>query len=113
MKKSSIVAVGLASAVAALMAGCSTQSQTADCVDATGRVVSDSYCSGGGYYSSYHTHWVYGGTYHSYGGYSHVIGGSTTPRVGASISSRSGTSISHGGFGGFGASHGGFGHGGS
>ena len=112
MKKSKLVAVGLASAVAALMAGCATQTQTADCVDAQGRVVPDNYCQSN-YYGGYHPyHWLYGGQIHSYGGYRTVSGGSTTPMVGANISSRSGMSISRGGFGGSGDAHGGGGFGG-
>jgi hypothetical protein len=112
MKKSALVAVGLASTVAALLAGCSTQSQTADCVDSTGRVLPDSYCQGGGtyYYSSnhyyYHPHWIYGGHISTFHGYSRVTGGSFSPMSGASVSSRSGASISHGGFGMSGFGHG-------
>jgi len=114
------VAVGLAATVAALVAGCSTQRQTADCVDAQGHVMPDSYCqnTGSGYYSSgYHTynhyHWIYGGHIGSYaGGYRTVSGGSTSPAEGADVVSRSGMSISHGGFGHSGFSHGAGGHGG-
>lgn len=114
MKKSKLVAVGLAGAVAALMAGCATQTQTADCVDAQGRVVPDYYCQNSGTTYGYHPyyHWLYGGHIHSYGGYRTVSGGSTTPMSGADITSRSGMSISRGGFGGAGDAHGGFGRGG-
>jgi hypothetical protein len=110
MKKSKLVAVGLAGAVAAMMAGCTTRTQTADCVDTQGRVVTDTYCEN----SSPGYHWIYGGRVSTgyYGGYHHIYGGSPMPMSGANISSRSGYSISHGGggFGGFGGfSRGGFG----
>lgn len=121
MRKSRIVAAGLAGAVAALMTGCSNRSQTADCVDASGRIMPDNYCRGygGGYggnggvviVHSGGPHWVYGGNVNSSGGVSRVYGGSSTPDDSAGIRSRSGTTI-RGGFGRSGAGHGGFGHGG-
>lgn len=120
MKKSRIVAAGLAGTVAALLAGCGNNSQTADCVDANGRVLPDSYCqSGGGYGGGYYggggntvivhsggSHWVYGGNVSTSGGVSRVSGGSSTPSGDGDISSRSGTTV-RGGFGRSGAGHGG------
>ena len=126
MRKSRIVAAGLAGTVAALMAGCGNNTQTADCVDASGRVLPDNYCQsyGGGYYGGGYyggngvvivhsggPHWVYGGNVTTSGGVSRVYGGSTTPSGSGDISSRSGTTV-RGGFGGSGEGHGGFGHGG-
>lgn len=100
MRKSRMVAAGLAGTVAALLAGCSNQSQVADCVDAQGNVLPDSYCqsySGGGYYGggggnvvivhSGGPHWVYGGNVTTSGGVSRVSGGSVTPSGGGDISS--------------------------
>ena len=109
MKKSRIVAAGLAGTVAALMTGCGNHSQTADCIDASGRVLPDSYCQrygGGGYgyggnggvviVHSGGPHWVYGGNVSTSGGYSRVYGGSSTPSGDGDISSRSGATIPKG-----------------
>ena len=123
MRKSRRVATGLVGAVAALLAGCGNHSQTADCVDSQGRVLSDSYCQsngGGGYGGGGHgvmvhsggAHWVYGGNVTTSGGVSRVSGGSSAPSGSGDISSRSGATV-RGGFGESGEGHAGEGHGGS
>ena len=128
MRRSRIVAAGLAGTVAALMAGCSRQTETADCVDARGNVLPDSACqnynqgynqgyNGGGYGGGGVVivngggggHWVYGGNVVTSGGGRRISGGSSSPSGDGEVSSRSGTSV-RGGFGGSAEGHGG-GHG--
>lgn len=131
MRRSRIVAAGLAGTVAALMAGCSQQAETADCVDTRGNVLPDSACQGynggsygggyggGGYggsgvvivHSGGGGHWVYGGNVVTSGGGRHVSGGSSSPSGDGAVSSRSGATV-RGGFGRGGGGHGGGGHGG-
>jgi len=78
-------------------AGCHENPETRNCVDANGRVVSDTRCEDAGLYSSYH--YVYGGSSGGNWGDS-VVGGSTTPSSGSGAS-----------FGGFGHASGGEGGG--
>ena len=124
MRRSRIVAAGLAGTVATLLAGCSQQQETADCVDARGNVLPDSTCqgySGGGYGGGYGGgnvvivnggggHWVYGGNVVTSGGSRYVSGGSSSPSGDGAVTSRSGTTV-RGGFGGSAEGHSGGGHG--
>lgn len=125
MRRSRIVAAGLAGTVAALLAGCSQQAETADCVDARGNVLPDNACqnynqgyNGGGYggggvviVNGGGGHWVYGGNVVTSGGGRRISGGSSSPSGDGEAHSRSGATV-RGGFGRGGGGRGGGGHGG-
>lgn len=106
MKRSNTVTVGaLATLSAMVMAGCTGEDVTADCVvqsvNGDKVIVNDDYCGNGqssGGHGAYY--YVYGGN--SSGGKS--IGGTTVRPADTNISTRTGTVISRGGFGGRGSS---------
>ncbi len=109
MKRSKVIVAPLIITTAALvLGGCSRSYQTRRCVDASGQLMSDSYCERTGYVptSGYvgYPHWIYGGSSYMNGGHSYYRGYSSTPSSGADIVDGGGHSVSRGGFGSSGSS---------
>ena len=96
MRKSSAVPLTLLAALAAFTTGCRDTPETRNCVDAQGRIVPDSNCSGGA---------TGGGSFH------YLYGGSSGGRIGDSVVGGRATpgesGVSRGGFGGHGGEAGG------
>ncbi|HEY7489209.1 MAG TPA: hypothetical protein VH912_32525 [Streptosporangiaceae bacterium] len=97
--RSRAVQVGMVGTLSLTLVACSS-STSADCVDARSRgvsgyrVVPDNYCDSGGSFGRYF--WYYGGRRSGV----FVAGGSSIRPRGATIKSRSGKTLSRGGFGG-------------
>ena len=97
--RSRAVKVGMVGSLSLTLVACSSTT-TADCVDSRARsgagyrVVPDYSCDRGGSFGRYF--WYYGGR--RSGGF--VAGGSTIRPKGATVKSRSGKTLSRGGFGG-------------
>jgi hypothetical protein len=101
MRKSKDVPVTLLAALAMFTTGCHDTPETRNCVDAQGRMVSDTRCEDAGLNSTYH--YVYGGSSGGHWGDS-VVGGSTTSGHGAGFFSGGGSGshssgVTSGGFG--------------
>jgi hypothetical protein len=105
MKKTSMVKLGLTSAVAAALAGCG-RSEASRCVDYTDRVVDERYCKdmeqnrSRGFSTGYYPYrWYYGGLGYALG--SRAAGGGYAPSSTGSGTVRGGFgSTAHGGSGG-------------